>query len=183
MNRLVKELLGRVSVLRLATQGETASFDLLRDALGETLLTGTEWDSVLRNEATLQTLRMSYLPVIGASDWYAALGEADEIAPAGSTSWRTVMIPSDDSGFGLTAPQDSSDLDLIALFTGSPSNAQVLVYQPSRGSLSQLPITHCGPPSWGVCAPGTCGNCKAYKVWDRATQSKGVECRCPDQAG
>ncbi len=161
-------------------RGETAPFALMRDALGDALFSETEWESVTRDEIALQALRTSYLPTISASDWYAALRQADEIGPDGSPAWWTVMIPADSGDFGLTAPEISSETDLVALFTGPLSSSRVFAYDLTRTSPAALPVAHCSPPSWGICAPGSCGGCKARLVWDPATKSKGIECRCPD---
>lgn len=78
------------------------------------------------------------------------------------------MIPATTGEAGLTAPQDSSNASLVALFTGPADDARTLVYDPVRRSVAEhSPGTHCGLLSRGRCAPGICGGCRARKVWTR----------------
>jgi hypothetical protein len=183
MNRLVKALVAQPSAVELAVQRNTVPFDLLRELLGAALFSEVEWGSVAAEEATIERLRDGYLQVIPALAWDFALGLAEVVSSAGGTGWRTVMIPSADGQAGITVPQDSSDEELIALFTDLPLGLETIVYYPGQGSLVDLSAEHCRPPSWGVCSSGVCGGCKARIVWDSATQSKGIRCRCPEQAG
>jgi hypothetical protein len=182
MNRLMKALLGRPDAVdRLAERPGVVPFDRLLAALGDALLSGPERETLANNPPLLQGLRTGYLPTISGSDWLDALGVAEEEAPANEAGWSTVMIPSSSGNRGLTVPQDPTDADLIVLFAGPPSTAQTLVYDPMQGSLVDLPSSHCSPPSWGTCSGGTCGRCKACRVWDPVTKSKAIRCRCPDQ--
>jgi hypothetical protein len=180
MNRLVKALLTRPPVAELAIQPDSVPFDLLRDALGDALFSTTEWESLSRNAGAIRDLHTGYLPTINASDWNTALRLAEETVADGRAGWWTIMIPWG-SNFGLTVPQDSTGIELIALFTGPLSNSRTIAYDVTRGSVIDVSATHCSPPSWGICAPGSCGGCKARQVWDPATRSKGIKCRCPDQ--
>lgn len=183
MNRLVKALLGRPDAVdRLAERPGVVPFDGLLAALGDALLRGPERVAFVNNPVLVQGLQTGYLPSINASDWLDALRVAEEEAPANETGWSTVMIPSSSSGRGLTVPQDPTGADLIVLFAGPPSAARILAYDPTQGSLVDLPTSHCSPPSWGTCSGGTCGRCKACRVWDPVTKSKAIRCRCPDQA-
>jgi hypothetical protein len=180
MNRLVRALLAQPSVVGQVIRDETAPFAVLRDVLGDALFSESEWEAVARDEIAFQAFRTSYLPTVSASDWYAALRQADEMNPDSRSVWWTVMIPSDVGDFGLTAPENSSETELVALFSGPLSGARVFAYDLMRTSPITLPFAHCSPPSWGICAPGSCGGCKARLVWDPTTKSKGIECRCPD---
>jgi hypothetical protein len=181
MNRLVKALLAEPSVVDRTTRaGRQVPFTLLRAALGDTLFSASEWESVTRNGDISQVLSNAYLPVISASDWETAIRLAEDVSSTDEPEWWTVMIPSETGNAGLTAPQNSADDEVIALFTGPLSNAQTIAYDPSFGSLVRAPTGHCSPPSWGKCTGGRCGRCKARLVWDPATRTKGIRCRCPD---
>jgi hypothetical protein len=183
MNRLVKALLGRPDAVdRLAEQPQVVPFDLLLDALGDALLRGSEREALANNPQLTDRLRVGYLPTITGSDWLGALRVAEEEAPPDEAGWSTVMIPSSNGSRGLTVPQDPTDAELVVLFTGPPNAAQTLAYDPLRGSLVELPASHCSPPSWGICSGGSCGRCKACRVWDPISRSKAIRCRCPDQA-
>jgi hypothetical protein len=89
------------------------------------------------------------------------------------------MVPMSAST-GITVPQDSSATELIALFTGPLSDPRPLAYDLAARQLAELPAAHCSPPSWAICAPGSCGGCKPFKFWDPVAGSEGLECRCPD---
>jgi hypothetical protein len=155
----------------------------LRELLGAALFSETEWQSVAAKEELTQRLSAGYLRTITASDWDVALRLAEGVSSAGGPGWWTVMIPSADGQAGITAPQDFAEDELIALFTGPPDDAKTITYYPGQVSLADLSAEHCSPPSWGICSPGICGGCKARTVWDSVTQSKGIRCRCPEQAG
>src|SRR5262249_46872590 len=153
-----------------------------RELLGAAMFSETEWQSVAVEEALIQRLSVGYLKTITASDWDVALRLAEGVSSAGGPGWSTVMIPSADGRAGITAPQDSADDEIIALFTDPPWDRETIAYYPGQGSLVDLSAEHCHPPSWGICSPGICGGCTARIVWDSATQSKGIRCRCPEQA-
>jgi hypothetical protein len=156
------------------------SFDLLQDSLGDAMVSGTELESLFGDAGVFRTLRAGYLPIINASDWDAALRLAEEPDANIRLGWWTVMLPLNNR-LGVTVPQDSGPDELIALFTGPQSNPQILAYDPVARRLAELPVAHCSAPSWGICAPGSCGGCKASRVWDPVTKSKGIRCRCPDE--
>jgi hypothetical protein len=182
VNRLVKALLERPDVIDLAVQREAAPFDLLLETLGDALLTGPERESIGSDMELIQRLRAGYLQTITAPVWEAALTLA-EGAPVREAGWWTVMLPASNGRRGLTVPQDSAEAELVALFTGPTDDARTLVYDPTTSSVADLLETHCSnPPIWGLCVPGTCGGCRAQPVWDPATNSKSIMCRCPDLA-
>lgn len=180
MNRLVKALIAQPLNAEVARRADRLPFGLLREALGASLFSGAEWEAISGNERVIRDLRTGYLPVVNSSDWTAALRLADEADVNGGSNWWTVMIPLSHD-IGLTVPQDSSDADLIALFSGSLSSAQTIAYNLAQVQSAIVPVAHCSPPSWGICAPGSCGGCKACLVWDPVTKTKGITCRCPDR--
>lgn len=178
MNRLVDALLANSEVVDLAARDETAPFDLLVGALGESLLSVPERELINRHDDLRQRLRACYLPSITAQDWDGALRltDGEEIA----TGWWTVMIAAATGGIGLTAPQDSSVTELVALFTGPAPNAALLVYDPALGRVIDLaPGGHCVLRPDGLCGKGTCGQCRSKTVWDRT--GRGIRCSCPHQ--
>jgi hypothetical protein len=178
VNRLVDALLANSEVVDLAARRETASFDLLVDALGDSLLSAAERELIYRNRDLYQQLGTCYLPSITARGWDGALrlAEGEEIA----TGWWTVMIGAPSGGIGLTAPQDSSLTRLVELFTGATPNAGVLVYDPAQGIIVDLPRSaHCGSPTPDGLCKGTCGKCLPKKVWDKT--GRGIRCSCPHQ--
>jgi hypothetical protein len=182
VNRLVEALLARPHVIDLAVQEEATPFDLLTEMLDDALFSRSEREVIVGDPGLHRRLRAGYLPTITAPDWDGALTLADRNGGGGS-GWWTVMIAAPGGGVGLTVPQDSSEDKLVALFTGPADDAGTLVYDPATGSVFDLSRqAHCGPPSRGRCAPGTCGGCRARKVWNKAT-GFGIACRCPDQAG
>lgn len=128
MNRLVDALLANSEAVDLAARDEAAPFDLLVAALGESLLRVPERELINRNDNLRQRLRACYLPSITAQDWDGALRltDGEEIA----TGWWTVMIAATTGGIGLTAPQDASATELVALFTGSPPTQHCLFMTP-----------------------------------------------------
>jgi len=177
VNRLVDALLANSEVVDLAARREKAPFDLLVEALGNSLLSVSERELVNRDGDLHQRLGACYLPSITAQGWDGALRltEGDEIA----TGWWTVMIGAPSGGIGLTAPQDSSAAELVELFTGPAPGAGVLVYDPAQGRIVDLsPSLHCGPTPDGVCR-GTCGQCRSKTVWDKT--GRGIRCSCPHQ--
>lgn len=178
MNRLVDALLANSAVVDLVAQGETASFDLLVEALGDGLLSMPERELINGNDDLRQRLRAGYLRSITAQDWDGALRltEGEEIA----AGWWTVMIAATTGRIGLTAPQDSSATGLVALFTGPVSDAAVLAYDPVRGCFADLPTdAHCMLGSDGLCGGGICGQCRSKTVWDKT--GRGIRCSCPHQ--
>jgi len=178
---LVEALRARPQVINLVGQGEVAPFKLLMETLGEALFNEPERESIVGDAGLRRSLGAGYLPTITAPDWDGALSLAERDG-VGGDGWWTVMIPAPTGGVGLTVPQDSSAAELVALFTGPVDNAGTLVYNPATGSLIDLsPGGHCRPPSRGRCAPGTCGGCRARRVWDKAA-GLGIKCRCQDQA-
>ena len=182
MNRLVNALLARPHVIDLAVQRGAAPFELLRQGLGDALLSVQEWESIAHDSRLLDPLSTGYLPIITAPDWDGALS-LTEGRTVGGSGWWTVMIPATTGQVGLTIPQDSSNAGLIAMFSGPADTARVLVYDPASGSLTRAPgEAHCAAPSRGLCAPGICGGCAARKVYDEATRSIGIKCQCPDLA-
>jgi hypothetical protein len=175
MNRLVDALLANSEVVDLAARRRTAPFDLLADALGDSLLSAQEREQINRDRYLYRRLSACYLPSITARGWDDALrlAEGEEIA----AGWWTVMIGTSSGGVGLTAPQDSSLTELIELFTDTTPYSGVLVYYPAEGRIVDLPPdVHCGPAPDGLCR-GTCGQCRSKTVWDRT--GRGIRCSCP----
>jgi hypothetical protein len=171
-------LLAHSEVVDLAARDETAPFDLLVVALGDGLLSVPERELINRSDDLRQRLGACYLRSITAQDWDGALRvtEGEEIA----TGWWTVMIAATTGRIGLTAPQDSSATGLIALFTGSAPNAELLVYDPARGRVVDLdPAAHCVLAPNGLCPKGSCGQCRSKTVWDKT--GRGIRCSCPHQ--
>jgi hypothetical protein len=181
VNRLVDALLARRDVVDVAVQRGVASFELLLASLDEGLFSEAEREIVEGDRQVLRRLRTGYLPMITAPDWDGAVSLSGP-DPADGAVWWTLMIPATTGGVGLTVPQNQLDTDWVALFVGSPDNAGTLIYDPAAGSLLEVTLgAHCGPPSRGRCAPGTCGGCRPRRVWDKAT-GVGIACRCQDQA-
>jgi hypothetical protein len=181
VNRLVSALIARPQVIDRTAGYDRASFELLLDALGDDLLSGRERDPLRSDPALSRRLREGYLPIISASEWQDALSLAAN-RTASSSGWRTVMIAAVGGHAGLTAPQDSSLPELVALFTGSYNDPGVLIYDPTLRSVTALPGgAHCGVPSRGLCSPGACGGCAPATVYDTATGGRGIKCVCPDQ--
>jgi hypothetical protein len=181
VNRLVDVLLARRDVVDFAVQRGVASFELLLTTLDESLFSEAEREVIEDDRQLSRRLRAGYLPTITAPDWDGAVSLAGPDTADGA-GWWTVMIPATTGVAGLTVPQNQSDIELIALFIGPPDNADTLIYDPTMGSLVDLTLgAHCGAPSRGRCAAGTCGGCRPRKVWDKAT-GIGITCRCQDQA-
>jgi hypothetical protein len=176
VNRLVDALLANSEVVDLAGRNETAPFDLLMGALGDSLFSGPERELINRNDDLRQRLGACYLPSITAQDWDGALRLTEGEAIA--SGWWTVMIAATTGRIGLTAPQDSSVTALVALFTDAAPNATVLVYDPALGRVVDLaPGTHCLLTTDGLCRAGTCGQCRSQTVWDKT--GRGIRCSCP----
>jgi hypothetical protein len=179
VNRLVDALRAHPEVIDRAVQGEEVPFRVLAEQLGRALLSPTELELMVRSP-DVERLYEGYLPVITAPDWQGALSQAED-DDGDQSGWWTVMIPATGKGVGLTAPQDSSGLSLIALFTGPANNARTLVYDPALGRLVPPSVlVHCYAPSRGECAPGTCGGCRRRQVLDK-TNGLSLRCRCRDQ--
>lgn len=182
MNRLVTALTAHPQVIELFAGQERAPFDVLLRRLGDDLLSGPE-RQIIRSRAIGRRLQPSYLPTISFGDWERALSLAAS-RTTGRSGWYTVMIPAADGLSGLTAPQNDSNSELIALFALPYDDPAILVYDPALGSVIELAgEPHCGVPSRGLCSPGTCGGCHPAKVRDKATGSIGIKCVCPDQKG
>jgi hypothetical protein len=190
VNRLVKALIERPQVIELmagqedprSARQEDPRFGQLLDALGDTLFSESELHRIQTDLPLLQRLRRSYLPTISAPDWDDALSLTED-RTATNSGWWTVMVAGTSGRFGLTAPQDGSKAKLVALFTGPPESADVLVYDPVLGTVREVSGgRHCGPPSRAHCFEGSCHGCKAYQVYDEAIHLTGIKCMCSHQA-
>jgi hypothetical protein len=176
----VTALTAHPEVIGLFAGQERAPFDLLLRGLGDDLLSGPE-RQIIRSRAIGRRLQPGYLPTISFGDWQGALSQAAN-RTTGRSGWYTVMIAAFDGLSGLTAPQDGSSSELIALFAPPYDDPAILVYDPALGSVTELASElHCGAPSRGRCSPGTCGGCHAATVRDKATGGIGIKCVCPDQ--
>lgn len=182
LNRLVKALIARPQVIeQTAGQGDP-SFGLLMDVLGDAVFSESELDRIQNDLELRERLETGYLATISAPDWDYALS-LTENRTAINSGWWTVMVAGASGHFGLTAPQDDSGADLVALFTGPAASVQTLVYDPALGALRDVTgRPHCGPPSRGRCFEGTCHDCAAFEVYDEATHSTGIKCMCSHQA-
>jgi hypothetical protein len=183
VNRLLRALIERPQVIEQTAGQQDPKFGRLLDELGDTLLSESE-RNILQDDPLLRPLlENSYLPTISAPDWERALS-LTENRTAINSGWWTVMVAGTSGHFGLTAPQDDSGTELVALFTGPVDSAQILAYNPTLGTVRGVPGgPHCGPPSRGRCFEGRCHGCAAFEVYDRATHSTGIKCMCPHQAG
>jgi hypothetical protein len=182
MNRLVKALIARPQVIeQTAGQGDP-SFGLLLDALGDLVFSGSELQRIQADLQLRQRLETGYLPTISAPDWNYAMS-LTENRTAIKSGWWTVMVAGASGHFGLTAPQDGSGSEVVALFTGPAASAEILVYDPALGTLGEVTGgPHCGPPSRGRCREGTCHGCEPFEVYDEASHSTGIMCMCSHQA-
>jgi hypothetical protein len=181
VNRLVKALIERPHIIEQAAGQEEVRFGQLLDALGDALFDESELDRTQNDLQLRQRLERSYLPTISAPDWDRALS-LTENRTAVNRGWWTVMVAGVSGNFGLTAPQDGSRAELVALYTGPADGAQVLVYDIARGAASEVNGgPHCGPPSRGRCFEGRCHGCAAFEVYDEATHSTGIKCLCSHQ--
>lgn len=183
MNRLVNALMARPQVIERTAGHEDARFGSLLDALGDTVFSESELHRIQDDRPLRQRLEESYLPTISAPDWEYAL-TLTENRTAINSGWWTVMIPGTSGHFGLTAPQDGSASELVALFTGPAASAGILVYDPALGAVKDVTGgPHCGPPSRGRCGEGICYGCAAFEVYDEATHSTGIKCMCSHRPG
>jgi hypothetical protein len=181
VNRLVSALIARPQVIEQTAGQDDPSFGLLLDALGDVVFSESELHHIQNDAQLRRRLQTSYLPTISAPDWEFALS-LTENRMASNSGWWTVMIAGTSGHFGLTAPQDASAAELVALFTGPPTSVQILVYDPALGRVSEVTGgPHCGPPSRGRCYEGRCHSCSAFEVYDKATHSAGIKCLCPHQ--
>jgi hypothetical protein len=181
VNRLVKALNARPQVIEQTAGQRDPSFGLLLDALGDAVFSESELHRIQNDPQLRQRLETSYLPTISAPDWEDAMS-LTENRTAINSGWWTVMIAGTSGHFGLTAPQDGSGAELVALFTGPAASVWILAYDPALGTLSEVTSRpHCGAPSRGRCYEGTCHGCKAFEVYDEATHS-GIKCMCSLQA-
>jgi hypothetical protein len=182
MNRIVKALIERPQVIEETAGREDPRFGWLLDALGDALLSASELLRI-QDDLQLQRLRESYLATITAPKWNRALSKTEN-RTAASSGWWTVMVAGTSGGFGLTAPQDGSGAELIALFTGQEKDTKVLVYDPALGTVSEITGgPHCGLSSHGLCFEGSCHGCLPYEVYDMKTHSSGIKCECSHEAG
>lgn len=183
MNRLVNALMARPQVIDETAGHERAPFGTLLEALGDDLLSGPERGILQSDPALSRRLQESYLPAISAAQWQDALTMAGN-RTAASSGWWTVMIAAPGGRRGVTAPQNGSAPELVALFTPPYSHPGVLIYNPALRSVTELADgAHCGLPSRGRCAPGRCGGCVPATVYDAAAGGMGIKCVCPDQQG
>jgi len=181
VNRLVTALIAHPQVIGQTAGQEDVRFGLLLDALGDSAFSESELDRIQNDSQLRQRLESSYLPTISAPDWEHALS-LTENRTAIRSGWWTVMIADPSGHFGLTAPQDGSRAELIALFTGPADSTGVLVFDPALGAvIDVIGAPHCGPPSRGRCDTQNCPDCEPAEVYDEATHSTGIKCACPHQ--
>jgi hypothetical protein len=183
MNRLVNALIAHPEVVEQTAGQEDARFGSLLDVLGDAVFSGSELRRIQDDPQLRQRLETSYLPTISAPDWEYALSLAEN-RTAVNRGWWTVMVAGTSGRFGLTAPQDGSGAELVALFTGPTARAGILAYDPALSTVIDLTGgPHCGPPSRGRCDRQNCPDCDPAEVYDPATHSTGIKCTCPHQAG
>ena len=181
VNRLVRALIAHPQVIEQTAGQQDPSFGLLLDALGDAMLSESELHLIQNDPQLRQRLETSYLPTISAPDWNDALSLTENRTTTNS-GWWTVIVAGTSGHFGLTAPQEGSGTELVALFTGPAASAWILAYDPALGTLSEAAgKPHCGAPSRGRCYEGTCHGCIPYEVYDEATHS-GIKCMCSHQA-
>ena len=182
MNRLVDALIAHPQVVEQMAGQEDARFGSLLDTLGDALFSESELHRIQNDPQLRQRLDTSYLLTISAPDWEYALS-LTENRTAINSGWWTVMVAGTSGHFGLTAPQDGSGAELVALFTGPAASAGILAYDPALGTVSEVTGgPHCGPPSRGRCDKRNCPDCDPAEVYDEATHSTGIKCTCPHQA-
>jgi hypothetical protein len=182
VNRLVSALIAHPQVIEQTAGQEDPSFAPLLDALGDAVFSESELHHIQNDPQLRRRLEKSYLPTISAPQWEYALS-LTENRTAIDSGWWTVMIAGPSGHFGLTAPQDDSAAELVALFTGPAASVQILVYDPALGMVSDVTGgPHCGPPSRGRCYEGRCHGCSAFEVYDKATHLTGIKCLCSHQA-
>jgi hypothetical protein len=185
VNRLVNALIAHPRVIEIIAGHEDAPkdipFESLLEALGDAVFSRSELRRIQDDLQLRQRLVSSYLPTISAPDWEDALS-LTENRTAINSGWWTVMIAGTSGHFGLTAPQDGSESDLVALFAGAAASAVILAYDPALGTV--IKVTggpHCGLSVRGRCFEGTCHECAAFEVYDEATHSTGIKCMCSHQ--
>jgi hypothetical protein len=182
MNRLVNALIAHPEVVEQAAGQEDARFGSLLDTLGDVVFSESELRRIQNDPQLRQRLETSYLPTISAPDWEHALS-LTENRTAVSSGWWTVMVAGTSGHFGLTAPQDGSRSELVALFTGPTASAGILAYDPALGAvIDATGGPHCGPPSRGLCDKRNCPGCNPAEVHDPATRLTGIKCSCLHQA-
>jgi hypothetical protein len=180
VNRLVKALLAHPNVVDEVIPRGRADFEFLLRQPGDELMSEQSWEALPREHVAGPPLRAGYLPVITAGEWEQALDAAQE--DPDDAGWRTVMVRNSSGQFGVTAPQDTSDEPVLALFAGPADNPQPVVYRLAENTYVNLADgAHCGSSSRGQCGPGSCGGCRPRKVWDTAA-GYAIKCRCDDQA-
>jgi hypothetical protein len=178
VNRLVALLRRHPEVAVAAVEGESASFAWLADAFGDELLSRQERDDLAADQQLSRTLADSYLFVITAEEWGRGTVLAGARPPVGADWWIT-MVPAGSTGRGLTAPEDASARELIALFGGPPDRVRPVVVDPARRDRVTVAVsTHCPPPIRGVCAHGLCGGCKERRVYEPQQGGEARVCRC-----
>jgi hypothetical protein len=180
VNRLVNALITYPQVIEQMAETENASFVSLLDALGNAIFSVPELYRIQDDRPLRQRLEAGYLPTITAAQWEYALSLTENRTTI-SSGWWTVMIAGTSGHFGLTAPQNGSESELVALFAGPAPTEGILVYDPVLGTISEVDGgPHCGPSSRGRCK-GRCNGCVAFEVYDESTHSTGIKCLCPHQ--
>jgi hypothetical protein len=181
MNRLVTALIQRPQIIEQMAGQSEAPFAQLRDLLADVLFSQSELRRIQLDSQLRRRLERSYLPTISAPEWGNALS-LTESRSASNSGWWTVMVAGASGRFGLTVPQDGSQAELIALYTGLAENARVIVYYPASATVDEAPDgPHCGPPSRGRCLEGSCRGCVAFEVYDEPSHSTGIKCMCSHQ--
>jgi hypothetical protein len=171
----------RPQVIEQTVGQEEARFGQLLDALGDVLFRESELHHIQNDLQLSRRLGESYLPTISAPAWDHALSLTENRTTINS-GWWTVMIADASGHFGLTAPQDGSGAELVALYTGPADSAQVLAYDPVLGTVREVAGgPHCGQAVRGRCFEGRCHGCAAYEVYDEKSHSTGIKCVCPHQ--
>jgi len=183
VNRLVSALIAHPQVIEQTAGQEDPTFGLLLDALGDAVFSESERNQIQNDPELLRRLETSYLPTITAPSWKRALS-LTENRTALNSGWWTVMVAGTSGQFGLTAPQDDSEAELVALFTGPSASVHILVYNPALGAISEVTGgSHCGPAPRGRCFEGRCHECAAAEVFDKMTGASAIKCICSHQDG
>lgn len=182
MNRLVNALIAHPQVVEQMAGEEDVPFGSLLDALGDAMFRESELPRIRNDLQLREWLGKGYLPTISAPDWEHALSLTENRTTVNS-GWWTVMVAGTSGHYGLTAPQDNSGRELVALFTGPASSADILVYDPVLDKADYgTGGPHCGPPSRGRCGEGTCHGCAPFEVYDEPSRSTGIKCLCEHQS-
>jgi hypothetical protein len=183
MNLLVSLLSERQDLAVWAVQGEIIPYGWLAESLSDDLF-GSRSGLIRTNEELQEILSFSYLPVISGPQWDEALRMSDPgsdwLEVPHEPTWWEVMIPAGQTGLGITAPQDSSPEELVALFLRS--DGSVVAFEAQTGRLVRGlsgNLQHCSPPHRGRCGPGLCGGCSSRRVYDERF-GFGIACRCDD---